>query len=261
MINFTQSDLHLIADIAHDAGLKIMDIYKKKISYEIKSDLSPVTKADIVSNNLICSRISKIFPGIPILSEESKENFFLKNDNGYFWCIDPLDGTKEFINKNDEFTVNIALIYKRKPVLGVIYLPVKQLTYMALDGNGSYKLDNNKIISIKVRPQNKNNLTFLASKSHLNNETANFIKLHNGKLTSAGSSLKFTYIADGQYDVYPRFGPTMIWDTAAGHCILKEAGGHVISLETFKPLEYDIHQLINPEFIAMNEIFDFKIPH
>ena len=248
--------------IAEKAGDAIMGFYNKQgIKTVLKKDKSPLTEADIASHNIIFQQLSKLTPNISILSEESIEKFELQHEKDFFWCVDPLDGTKEFINKNDEFTVNIALIFKQKPIMGVVVVPAKGLTYSSLEGLDSFKsvTNSSNLHPIHVKEIiDKNSLTFATSRSHSDSNTQEFIDRNNGKVIKVGSSLKFLLIAEGLCDFYPRFSPTMIWDTAAGHSVLKEAGGLVTNLND-NSLTYSSNKLLNPSFIARSQAYDLLI--
>ncbi|MDY0133197.1 MAG: 3'(2'),5'-bisphosphate nucleotidase CysQ [Desulforegulaceae bacterium] len=252
------------------AGNKIMEIYndpKSDFEIEKKSDNSPVTIADKKADKIIKNHLQKI--NIPLLSEEGKNIEYEKRKNwDYYFLVDPLDGTKEFLKKNNEFTVNIALINKNKPIAGVVYLPVLKTLYFGYDKK-SYKIENisenkdlksnlkdfiktAKVLSPKTKPKE---YTIIATRSHQNDELKKFIKekekIH-GKVNfiSAGSSLKFCKIAEGLAHVYPRTGPTMEWDTAAGHCVCEGAGLEVKNLESGKSLIYNKKNLLNPNFVV-----------
>ena len=254
--------LKSVIDIAEKAGNEIMAFYKKHdVKTTMKEDRSPLTEADLASHEIIYQELSKLTPDISILSEESSEKFELKNDEDFYWCVDPLDGTKEFLKKNGEFTVNIALIFKQKPIMGVVVVPAKGLTYSSLEGLGSFKsvTNSSKLHPIHVNENfDKNSLTFTTSRSHSDSNTQEFIDRNNGKVIQVGSSLKFLLIAEGYCDVYPRFTPTMIWDTAAGHSILKEAGGLVTTLNE-NSLTYSPNKFLNPSFIARSQAYELLI--
>lgn len=254
MIKPTLTDMHNVITIAKKAGEAIMQIYQKDVSVAYKEDQSPLTEADLASHHLICDQLNKLYPDIPILSEESADSFALADENACFWCVDPLDGTKEFIKKNDEFTVNIALIQNQQPILGVIGVPAKNIIYAAAKGEGAFKQqENNELQKIHVKPQDPNHLTFAVSRSHLDDHTKAMVEEHEGDMLQAGSALKLAYVAEGLVDVYPRFGPTMLWDVAAGQCIIEEAGGQVLWAENQQPMTYNINHMKNDSFIAMNE--------
>ena len=243
--------LDKVKNISETAGRAILKIYQQDdVGIQTKQDQSLLTQADLVSHNIIINALKQIILDIPILSEE---DFTLDGEVDTFWCVDPLDGTKEFIKKNDEFTVNIALIEKHQPVLGVIHIPVMNETFMALKGQGAFKTNNNQTHKlIKQLGEKHLPLTFAVSRSHLNEKTKAFIEKHQATTIAAGSSLKLTLLAEGKADVYPRFGPTSLWDMAAGHLILKETGGEIYTLDQ-QPLVYNINQILNPDLIAVRD--------
>jgi 3'(2'), 5'-bisphosphate nucleotidase len=250
LINLSLLDLDNIERIAKEAGRAILTYYNSsdEISYNNKSDQSPLTLADIKSHNIICDALKKSYPNIPILSEEGSLSLDSCN---LFWCVDPLDGTKEFIKKNGEFTVNIALICKEQPVLGVVHVPFFNVSYSALKKYGAFKIENGLKHKLAINNNNRFSPTkFAISRSHINEETKKFIKLNNAETISAGSALKLTLVAEGKVDAYPRFGPTSLWDIAAGHIIIKETGGNILDLN-FKELIYNSKKILNPSFIAI----------
>ncbi len=210
------------------AGKQIMKIYGTDFdgSIEVKADNSPLTIADKAANDVIVNLLKEEFPEISILSEESAQDETRFNSD-WCWIVDPLDGTKEFIKRNGEFTVNIALVYKGRPVLGVVYVPAKKMLYYALVGAGAYKEAKEEVSKVNVSSRTKE-LILVGSKSHESEKLRKLIeekrRLISEKI-SAGSSLKGTMIAEGTADVYYRFGYTCEWDTAAMHCIVEEAGG------------------------------------
>ena len=245
-------DIALMA--ALDAGKKIMEVYNstENIAFESKSDSSPLTLADKRSHKTIVDHLKKT--KINIISEESKSIPHKERKNWeQYWLIDPLDGTKEFIKKNDEFTVNIALIKNDKPFLGVVYCPVKKILYWNDSEMRVFKRIKKETEELLQRPSIKENddkLRVVVSRSHMNNETAEYLKkLNKPQLISCGSSLKFLYIADNKADIYPRFGPTMEWDTAAAHSILNALKIKVINIESGRELRYNKKNLLNPHFI------------
>jgi 3'(2'), 5'-bisphosphate nucleotidase len=255
MMNPNLDDMHYVITIAKQAGEKIMQIYAKDFSVEVKEDQSPLTEADLVAHHLICDELSKFYPDIPILSEESAETFTLTDKNSCFWCVDPLDGTKEFIKKNDEFTVNIALIQNQQPILGVIGVPAKNMVYAAVKGEGAYKQQSdNELQKIHVKSQDPDHLIFAVSRSHLDEKTKAMLDEYGAEMLQAGSALKLAYVAEGLVDVYPRFGPTMLWDVAAGQCIIEEAGGRVLWSDHHHPMTYNINHMRNDSFIAINQL-------
>lgn len=249
-----------VITIAKQAGERIMQIYHKDFNVEYKDDQSPLTEADLASHHIICDELNKLYPDIPILSEEAADTFKLADEDACFWCVDPLDGTKEFIKKNGEFTVNIALIQNQKPILGVIAVPAKNIVYAAVRGESAFKQQGeNDLQKIQVKPQNLDNLTFAVSRSHFDEETQVMVQQYQGEILAAGSALKLAYVAEGVVDIYPRFGPTMLWDVAAGHCIIEAAGGQVLWIKDHHPITYNINHMRNPSFIAINEPFKKKV--
>jgi 3'(2'), 5'-bisphosphate nucleotidase len=259
-----------IKQIALDAGIATMEIYKQDFRIEYKEDQSPLTQADLKANMIICDNLQKLYPNIPLMSEENKEISYEQRKNwNYYWCIDPIDGTKEFIKKNDEFTINIALIHKNAPVLGVVYAPALGELYFAKKGEGAFfeKVNNHQLVnnSTKKLPfVQKENFQVVASKSHLSKETEAFIdelsiQYPLLKIRSRGSSLKLCMVATGEANIYPRLSPTMEWDTAAADAIVREAGKmtyqyhssfdiQYLALEL--PLMYNKRNLLNPWFIS-----------
>ena len=254
----TNIDINNIIDLAEKAGQAILAIYNTETTISTKEDGSPLTQADLASHNLICAELTEQYPDIPIISEESNQTGIkdISTNHDYFWLIDPLDGTKEFINRNGEFTVNIALIYKGRPILGVIHAPVLEVTYFAEKGNGCFKKDKEGTHKLPSTKLDTDSLVVVASKSHLNDATKNYIEQleeETGKYAekiSVGSSLKFCLVAEGKAHVYPRLAPTMHWDTAAGDIIACEAGKTVINYETSKPLDYSDTNKLNPWFVV-----------
>jgi 3'(2'), 5'-bisphosphate nucleotidase len=251
-----ETTLDRLKAIARAAGTAILEIYNHYVDIEIeqKSDDSPLTLADRISNEIICTGLSALDVQYPIISEENKEIPFSERENyEYCWMVDPLDGTKEFIKKNGEFTVNIALIHKGQPVLGIVYTPCTDEMYWAVKGQGAFVQKSGTVSTLKagffdVKSQA---LKVVASRSHLNEATKNFIEqLKNPIIVSRGSSLKFLMLACGEADLYPRMAPTMEWDTAAAQIILEEAGGHLLDAESLQALTYNKKTLLNPNFIA-----------
>lgn len=251
MIELQQTLLDHVKIIAEEAGQAILGIYQHNdFAVQIKTDQSPLTQADLTSHDIITKALKKLTPEIPILSEEGEK---FEADIDTFWCVDPLDGTKEFIKRNDEFTVNIALIEHHQPVLGVIHIPVANETYMALKGNGAKKIKDHQVYTFLKQQNEARQLSiFAVSRSHLNQQTKDFIKQHQAETISAGSSIKLTMLAEGLADAYPRFGPTSLWDMAAGHAILKETGGEIFTLD-YQPLVYNVNKILNPDLIAVRD--------
>jgi 3'(2'), 5'-bisphosphate nucleotidase len=248
-----------IIEIAKQAGKETLKIYERDFNIEYKESTyegegkSPLTEADMASHNLIINQLTKLYPDIPILSEESKAiPYEIRKTWKYFWLIDPLDGTKEFIKKNGEFTINIALIHNNKPILGVVYVPVKDILYYA-DENGSFKQEkNNEPIKLEPKETNNDKLNIVASRSHFNKETKEYIESlgKEYELVSAGSSIKLCLVAEGKADIYPRLGPTMEWDTAAAHAVVNGIGKKVLIYNKEEELNYNKENLLNPWFIV-----------
>ena len=248
-----------------DGGAAILKVYDSEFAVEHKDDKSPLTLADKNAHEVIAAQLEKT--GLPILSEEGKSIHY--QDRAVwdqFWMVDPLDGTKEFIKRNGEFTVNIALIRNGKPVMGVIYVPVKETLYFSSDDLGAYKCMGNDtntgnlddwMAAAHKLPQTASDrkYTVVGSRSHMSAETEEFIEELKGKhgdieIASMGSSLKICLVAEGSADVYPRFAPTMEWDTAAGHAIASGAGKMVIDHSTGEEMQYNKENLLNNWFIV-----------
>ena len=251
-----------VCNTAIRAGDEILKYYIEDIEVTYKDDSSPLTKADLAANKLIMSSLNQLDVNIPILSEELIVDWSKRKKWNRYWLVDPLDGTKEFIKKNGEFTVNIALIENNKPILGVIFVPAKSKLYFAQKKNGSFKINtkvelNTLDTAKKIFVSKKSNvIKVIGSRSHSNTAFTNWVneKFPNSKIIQAGSSLKFCLIAEGDADIYPRFGPTSEWDIAAGHIILNEAGGKI---STFKNCEINYNMkedILNPEFYAIGSI-------
>lgn len=242
-----------VSGIAREAGLAILAHYHPSVSVQYKDDKSPLTAADTAAHELIVARLLRLTPDIPVLSEEGVESAFSANTQGEYWLVDPLDGTKEFISGNGEFTVNIALIHQGRPVLGVVYAPVLAHTYLAASGHGAFKqLDDGLSQPIGVAKHVAGCKWRVAgSRSHAGEGMQAWLsRLGEHEFIAMGSSLKFCLVAEGQADVYPRLGPTSLWDTAAAQCVLEQAGGAVVSLQG-QALSYSSpQQRLNPQFIA-----------
>ncbi len=243
---------HLL-EVAKQAAIKasaeILKIYESgDFSVEAKADNSPLTLADKAAHNAIVAELDPL--GIPILSEEGSEiPFDVRKEWDYFWMIDPLDGTKEFIKRNGEFTVNIALIHQGKVVLGVVQAPILNQMYWATKDKGAFK----DSVPIQVNAFNKKDegLKVVASRSHLNDETQEFLDaLHHPEVVSKGSSLKLLLVAEGAADLYPRYAPTMEWDTAAAQIIVEESGGKVTIKDSQDKVIYNKENLLNPWFLV-----------
>jgi len=245
-------DLDKIVAVAKDAGDGIMEIYDHDFQIAYKDDQSPLTEADTKSNEIICTALESMYPEIPMLSEENREIPYEERKHWeYYWCIDPIDGTKEFIKKNGEFTVNIALIHKNIPVLGVVYAPALGDMYKAKKGEGAFK--NNQQLPLEMNDTPKKMLRVVASKSHLSEETQAFIdnlETEEIKQVSKGSSLKLCMVAEGSADIYPRLAPTMEWDTAAADAIVRESKKMTYQFENNQAMVYNKKDLLNPWFIV-----------
>jgi 3'(2'), 5'-bisphosphate nucleotidase len=249
------------------AGKSVMQVYSKPFDVEYKEDHSPLTEADKISNDIISSGL-KVTEYPNILSEETAQApYEERKDWKHFWLVDPLDGTKEFVKRNGEFTVNIALVHEGMPVFGLIYLPVPQTLYYAIKGQGAYRILNAGNYTYQWNDQlmkvaeklplfkTKRDYTIVASRSHLSPETEAYITKEKQKhgtvnTVSAGSSIKFCIVAEGKADAYPRFAPTMEWDSAAGQIIVEETGKKVLNIDTNKPLAYNKKSLLNPSFLV-----------
>ncbi len=252
MLNIGLGFVKQVSDIAKRAGAEIMKVYESDFTVETKSDKSPVTRADTIAEAMILRSIREgLTDRMPIVSEEAASDGHVPEISGSaFWLIDPLDGTKEFINKNGEFTVNIALIENAQPVLGVVYVPVTGTLYSATAAGAFVTRGDQPKQQIFCSQPSDAPITVVASRSHRSPETDEYLKKFNvGKEISAGSSLKFCLVADGSADLYPRFGRTMEWDTAAGHAVLRFAGGKVMNLDGTN-LTYGKPDFENPNFIA-----------
>jgi 3'(2'), 5'-bisphosphate nucleotidase len=236
-------------DIARRAGDLIMTYYTGQFITSHKEDKSPVTDADIAANQLIVNALYTLCPDIPIIAEE--DEIPGKEGHEWFWLVDPLDGTRSFVAGEGEFTVNIGLIHRDTPVLGVIYAPVQELLYYGASGQGSFCEDvGGHKTMLKTRAATKEGVVMVRSRSEPSERSLAFFKTLCIKATvPASSSMKFCTIAEGNADIYPRFGRTMEWDTAAGHAILNAAGGRVETTDG-KPLTYGKAGYENPHFIA-----------
>lgn len=249
-----ESDLiDAIVDIARDAGRKILEVYGREFSVQEKQDNSPLTEADQRAHELIAKRLAELPLAIPILSEEDVAAFPGPDAQGRYWLVDPLDGTKEFIKRNGEFTVNIALIENGYPVAGVVHAPVLDVTYFANRGLGARKQVGNQP-SQPMRcsgPASGQPWRVVGSRSHAGDSLAAFlVRLGDHTLVSMGSSLKFCLVAEGTADLYPRLGPTSLWDTAAAQCVVEQAGGQVLQLDGKRLCYANPSATLNPSFIV-----------
>lgn len=258
MVNDFPSLIPMIINIAKKAGSMIMPYFGNRTQLEIrhKADNTPITKADIISHETVLKGLKKITPNIPLLSEEGDlPNYSVRKIWDEYWLCDPLDGTQGFLRSCEEFSVNIALVQNHKSVLGVIYAPVFQMLYYAYQGGGAFmQLNDNDPIKIHTTPLHYSNLRVIIGRYHSTRKLAQLVgTFKNMQIIRLNSSLKFGYIAEGKGDVYLRYGPTGEWDTAAGQCILEEAGGLVVDLQG-QPLHYNQQDtLVNPPFLAIGE--------
>jgi 3'(2'), 5'-bisphosphate nucleotidase len=243
-----------LLSIARRAGDAILEVYGRDFSVTHKEDDSPLTQADLASHVIIRDALARLTPDIPLLSEESAAiDFATRSGWRQYWLIDPLDGTKEFVNRNGEFTVNIAFIDDHKPVCGVVHIPVSGVSYTGIEGHGAQRHSReNEPQSIRVRRPCADPLVIVGSRSHANPKLEQYLAvLGNYELVSMGSSLKFCLLAEGKADFYPRLGPTSEWDTAAAHAVVMAAGGQIVKLDG-QPLEYNRKDsLLNPEFLVI----------
>lgn len=247
-----------VAEIARNAGAAILEVYERDdLGVEAKADESPITEADKAAHTIIEAALQALTPEIPVYSEESGDIAYAeRKDWPRFWLVDPLDGTKEFIKRNGEFTVNIALIEGDTPVFGVVYVPVTGVTYLGGQGIGAFKVENGEQREIRCRERTAP-VVMVASRSHGSEAVENleaFIREEIGAVerTSMGSSLKLCLVAEGAADIYPRLAPTSEWDTAAAHAVVTAAGGVVVNTE-FGPLRYNKKDILNPYFLVLGQ--------
>ena len=248
--------LETVRRIAAAAADRILRIYDTPFKVERKADQSPLTEADLAAHRTIVEGLNALSPTIPVLSEESADEVDFATRAGWarYWLVDPLDGTKDFVNRNGEFTVNIALIERHAPVLGVVTVPVTGVSYCAGRGLGAWRHDSTGATAIGVRATVARPWRVASSRSHADPRTAAFIRnLGPSERISIGSSLKFCLLAEGEIDIYPRFGPTSEWDTAAAQCVVEQAGGRITDIE-LEPLRYNTGEsLLNPWFLAFGD--------
>ncbi len=246
-------DFKKICAIARNAGDAIMDIYQGEFDVELKGDSSPLTAADRASHEVIVAGLQETTPEIPILSEEGRDIPYAERRNWQcFWLVDPLDGTKEFIKRNGEFTVNIALIEGGSAVAGVVYVPAQNKMFCGTLDSGCWMSEGEaEPVLIQVREADyAAGLTVVMSRSHPSPELETYLqKITVAEALPVGSSLKLCAVAEGKADLYPRLGPTMEWDTAAGHAVVEAAGG-TVTTEDGQPLRYNKENLLNPNFIV-----------
>ena len=264
MMAITEEIIQGVIALTRQAGSAIMDVYKSPFDVHFKDDNSPVTAADTKANTIITEGLKEINPKISILSEEGGDIPFEERSKWEsFWLVDPLDGTKEFIKKNNEFTVNIALLEKNQPIFGVVFAPALDILFWGCLDKGAFKsIGGNSHQPVSAKPKLSDPVQIAGSRSHpsikMNAFTSQFEKY---EIKPMGSSLKICSVADGSVHFYPRLGPTMEWDTGAAHAILRAAGGEIIKYGTYEPLEYNKRYLLNPEFIAghMNAIRSLEL--
>lgn len=240
--------------IAYRASEVIMSVYGRDFTVEEKADKSPLTEADKAAHEVIVAGLNTLPEGIPVLSEEDAEGFSGLDASGRYWLVDPLDGTKEFIKRNGEFTVNIALIEKGRPVIGVVVAPALEIGYLAAEGVGAFKVERRgarRPIRVEGKPKQGASWRVVGSRSHPSPELADWLEqLGEHDMVPMGSSLKLCLVAEGQADVYPRLGPTSLWDTGAAQAVLEQAGGRVETLHG-ESLSYATpEQCLNPFFVA-----------
>jgi 3'(2'), 5'-bisphosphate nucleotidase len=257
----TRTIQHMLMDIAREAGDAILEIYGDESRFDqvdFKADDSPLTLADQASHNVIVDRLQSVSPNIPSLSEEGKHlSYEERSQWTRFWLVDPLDGTKEFITRNGEFTVNIALVENGSVVMGCVHVPVQNVTYVAAKGEGAYvKKGDEEAVRIHADEldMSAKGLRLVCSRSHMSKDVEEYVQqFKEPELVSMGSSLKLVLVAEGKADIYPRLGPTMEWDTAAAQIVVEEAGGTVINHETSTPLVYNKENLLNPYFVVFGK--------
>jgi len=242
-----------VTALAREAGRTILEVYASSFSVQEKEDRSPLTEADLRSEKLILAGLRRIAPEIPVLSEESGQvPFATRKGWNRLWVVDPLDGTKEFVQRNGEFTVNIALVDDHRPVLGVVHAPVLERDYYACEGVGAFRSDAQAAgRPIRVAKRGTGPVRVVGSRSHRGTSLDAFLaRVGPHAFVEVGSSMKLCLVAEGDADVYPRMGPTSEWDTAAGQCVLEQAGGLVLKLDG-QPLAYNREDTLNPNFVGI----------
>ena len=242
-----------VVSLAIEAGEAILEVYATDFDVQSKGDESPLTQADLASHRRIVAGLERLTPDIPIISEEEGlPAFEVRSQWQRYWLIDPLDGTKEFVNRNGEFTVNIALIDRCKPVFGVVHVPVHGKTYLGCNGHGAELRDGASSTAIRVAEASTRPLRVVGSRSHRGSSLDGFLEnVGEADMLPMGSSLKFCVVAEGRADIYPRLGPTSEWDTAAAQAVVEQAGGQVLELDG-KPLSYNKKEdILNPWFIVI----------
>lgn len=251
-----EHDLDQLVDLSRRAGIAILEWYDGDMGITQKADNSPLTKADLASHELITAELARLWPEIPVLSEESADiPWGTRRNWRQYWLVDPLDGTREFINHNGEFTVNIALIQDHNPVLGIVHVPVTDISYFGARDFGAWRRHGSEAAAaIDVRQPATEPVIVVGSRSHANPDLAGQLnKLGPHELISMGSSLKFCRVAEGLADFYPRLGPTSEWDTAAAQAVVEAAGGQVVKIDG-SPLTYNTRETyLNPFFFVFGD--------
>ncbi len=254
---FYQNDKFIndFIEIIKQCNKIVLDVYNSDFNVSLKTDESPLTLADKKCNEHICNYLEKLsIPNSYIISEENKNKSFHDRKNfEYIWLVDPLDGTKEFVKRNGQFTINIGLCKNKIPIFGIVSIPVTGEIYYGVEGIGSFKIQKNNKIKLEIsnKDMNKEGMKIVASSSHMNEETKNFInKFKNPEIINTGSSIKLLFIAENKADLYPRIAPTSEWDTCAAHAVVKYANGNVFQYNKNIELEYNKENLLNPPFIV-----------
>ena len=261
MSSVSKLDLAFLCDTAREAGRAILEVYRTDFAVERKSDSSPVTEADLRAHKVIQERLAERYPDLPVLSEESRDQapYKVRREWPRYWLVDPLDGTKEFIKRNGQFTVNIALIENSRPVAGVVYAPAGKLLYygwLSKESGGAWKVDDDTLpAALDASQRDDGRWVIAGSLSHPSPEMEAFVAEQRRRhahveFVAMGSSLKICMVADGTADVYPRFGPTMEWDTAAAHAVASAAGCRVVRYGSNEELRYNKEDLLNDWFVV-----------
>ncbi len=252
----TIPDIRQINQIAREAGQAILEVYQQDFQVSEKEDLSPLTQADLASHRIITGALARLTPEIPVLSEESAfVPWEKRREWSRYWLVDPLDGTREFVKRNGEFTVNIALVEEHRPVLGVVHAPVLDTTWYGEPGKGAFRQQGDQQPEpIRVTVPHADPIRVAGSRSHAGDSLKRFLeRLGDYEIVSMGSSLKLCLVAEGRADIYPRLGPTSEWDTAAAQAVVEAAGGQVTDTE-LRPLEYNRKEsLLNPHFLVFGD--------
>jgi 3'(2'), 5'-bisphosphate nucleotidase len=248
-------DINALVRTAREAGDAILEIYRQDFAVYEKQDASPLTEADLASHRIIVEALRQLTPDIPVLSEEDADiPFGERSQWSSYWLIDPLDGTKEFIKKNDEFTVNIALIREHRPYLGVVHVPATGVTFYGEAGKGAFRMEHGETRQIHATTHAGTPLRVAGSRSHAGSSLQTFLEnIGAHEIVSMGSSLKLCLVAEGKADLYPRLGPTSEWDTAAAQAVVEAAGGMVTDTSG-SPLLYNTKEsLLNPHFLVFGD--------